>query len=268
MQRFAPTCSALEGYEERLAGPVRQRHLPPTSVPLILNFGPPYLLLDPRIRAGAGASQRSSFVSGLGEAGGMTESTGAALCVQVDLTPLGARRILGVPMRELEDREVALADVLGAAVARLEERLDAQPTGRPASRSSRRSSAVGSARARCRRGPTSCGRGGGSRRRAAGFASTSLPPSSRCSRKHLLAQFREHVGPAPKTAARHRALQPPPALLGREPHAELGGAGVPLRLRRPVALSPRSPATRRLHAAELAAPSPVTFVQDALAAAS
>ena len=73
--------SVLEGYEEQMRAPVRQHHLPPVFVPVIINFGPPYRLLDPadarRSRASAG------FVSGLGEAGGMTESDGWPTCVQV-----------------------------------------------------------------------------------------------------------------------------------------------------------------------------------------
>ncbi len=265
-EALRPHVLALEGYEERLAGPVRQRHLPPTSVPLILNFGPPYLLLDPQDPSGVGASHLS-FVSGLGEAGGLTESTGAARCVQVDLTPLGARRILGVPMRELEDRVVRLADVLGPAVGRLEARLDAAadwetrleiveafllrrlgastPTRPDVAWAWRRLEETG-------------GR----------IRIDELARELRCSRKHLLAQFREHVGPGPKTAARLVRFNRLLMLLRREPHAEWSelafrcGYADQSHLYREV---------RRLAGCtppELAAPSPVTFVQDALAAAS
>ena len=56
-----------------------------------------------------------------------TEFVGAAGGVQVDLTPLGARRILGLPMEELTNRVVALEDVLGRGAAELVERLAEAP---------------------------------------------------------------------------------------------------------------------------------------------
>ena len=38
---------------------------------------------------------------------------GSARCLQVDLTPLGARRLVGMPMSELANRTVPIDDVLG-----------------------------------------------------------------------------------------------------------------------------------------------------------
>ena len=89
----------LEDYEERVAEPVRHHHLPPTFVPLILNFGPPYRVFDPADPAAC--AEHGSFVGGLGEGRAVTESSGTARCVQVNLTPLAARRLLGVPMHEV-----------------------------------------------------------------------------------------------------------------------------------------------------------------------
>ena len=188
--------------------------------------------------------------------------------MQVNLTPLGARRILGVPMHELENREVALERRARARVERLEERLfetrdwetrlvlvEMLPrgaAGRSAAGASRRRLGVAAA--------------GGDR--AAGSASTRWPASSRCSRKHLVAQFREHVGPPPKTAARILRFNHLLRLLDRRPRlgwAELAArcgyydqAHLNREVRRLAGCTPR----------ELAGEPPVTFVQDALAAAS
>jgi AraC-like DNA-binding protein len=255
----------LEGYEERAAAPVRRRHLPATFVPLILNFGAPWRLFDPADQRRV--VEQSSFVSGLGEAGGMTEAAGEALCVQVNLTPLGARRILGVPMHELENVEVGLDDVFGRDAERLEERLfeapdwearlelveafltarlDAAPPTRPdVVRAWRRLEETG-------------GR----------LRVEALAAELRCSRKHLASQFREHVGPSPKTAARILRFNRLLRVLGREPRpgwAELAAscgyadqAHLSREVRRLAGCTPR----------ELAGDAPVTFVQDALAAAS
>jgi AraC-like DNA-binding protein len=69
----------------------------------------------------------AAFVGGLADRPTDTEFVGAAGGVQVDLTPLGARRILGLPMEELTNRVVALEDVLGRGTAELVERLAEAP---------------------------------------------------------------------------------------------------------------------------------------------
>ena len=53
---------------------------------------------------------------------------GTARCLQVDLAPLAARRLLGVPMGELANRSVDLGDVMGPAAAELAERIDCAGT--------------------------------------------------------------------------------------------------------------------------------------------
>jgi AraC-like DNA-binding protein len=52
-------------------------------------------------------------------------SSGDARCIQVDLTPQAARRFLRCDLSDLVDRTLDLADIIGAEVARLEDRLDA-----------------------------------------------------------------------------------------------------------------------------------------------
>ena len=209
----------LEGFEEQSRAPVRHHHLPPVFVPVIINLGSPYRLFDPADERPL-ARPRVGFVSGLGEAGGMTESDGAARCVQVNLTPLGARSILGVPMHELENQVVPLDDVLGPGVEQLEERLfeaSDWETRLDARRGFPRSPAGGHARAqaRCRQG-AAAPRGDrrpdsrrGARRRAPLQPKASARPVPRARR----------AGPEDGRAA--PPLQPPPP-----PRRERAGAGL------------------------------------------
>jgi AraC-like DNA-binding protein len=258
--------SVLEGYEEQMRAPVRQHHLPPVFVPVIINFGPPYRLLDPADGRPL-ARPRAGFVSGLGEAGGMTESDGAARCVQVNLTPLGARSILGVPMCELEDRVVPLEDLLGPEVERLEERLDEAPDWE-----TRLTLAEAFLAARLEDAPEPRPDVVRALRRLeetdGRIRVEALAAELRCSRKHLLAQFREHVGPGPKTVARLLRFNRLLRLVAREQEPDWAGlAGrcgyydqshLHREVRRLAGCTP----------GELARRAPVTFVQDALAASA
>jgi AraC-like DNA-binding protein len=84
----------------------------------IVCFGVPYRL---------DGEPFDAFVGGLSDRPLMTEFVGAAGGVQVDLTPLGARRCLALPMDELTNRVVTLEDVLGQAAPLLAEQLYEAP---------------------------------------------------------------------------------------------------------------------------------------------
>jgi AraC-like DNA-binding protein len=192
----------LEDYEERVDAPVRQRHLPVAFVPLILNFGPSYRLLDPV--DSTLAARYGSFTAGLSESVAVTESSGTARCIQLNLTPLGARRLLGVPMHELTDRVVSLADVLGRAADRLEEHV-AEAAGADARLALveafllARLADVAPARPDVTYAWRRLEESAGCLRIGA------LAAELGCSRKHLTMQFREQVGLPPKAVAQlHR----------------------------------------------------------------
>ena len=106
-----------EGFSQRAAGPVRFLELPCTYVPVIVDLGAGWSLSDPR-RPDEPPTWKGSFVAGLTDGPVRVEHPGEAECLQVDLTPLAARRLLGVPMDELANRTVDLGDVLGAPAAR------------------------------------------------------------------------------------------------------------------------------------------------------
>lgn len=118
-----PFVRGYTGWDETVPGPMRRREVPRASVPLIVSFGPPFVLRDPS-DAARGPQRLTSFVAGLHDRATHVEHAGESSGVQIDLTPLGARRVLGFPLREIANETVALEDALGApAAAELAERL-------------------------------------------------------------------------------------------------------------------------------------------------
>jgi AraC-like DNA-binding protein len=188
------------GWSETMApGPIR-RELPTTKVPLIFNFGAPYRVGGPGAPIER-ADVQGSFVAGLYDCFAETQATGPTAGVQVDLTPLGAVRLLGVPMEELTGRSVALDEVLGrdgrTLLARLVE-------GRGWER---RFALVDAAlQARLARAPEPAAPVAWAWRRleASGGTAAIAPLAAAVgwSQKHLIERFRRHLGMAPKRLAR------------------------------------------------------------------
>jgi AraC-like DNA-binding protein len=99
------------GYSERTNGPSRRREFAVPFVVLIIEFGPPIRVLvsgDERL----GSSHVGGFVAGLDERFAVCEHDGFQQGVQINLTPIGARLVLGLPMSELAGRVVSVLDVL------------------------------------------------------------------------------------------------------------------------------------------------------------
>jgi AraC-like DNA-binding protein len=63
------------------------------------------------------------FAAGLHDAYALIEPVGPTAGVQIDLTPLAARRLFGVPMQELANRAAPLDDLLGGRAGVLRDRL-------------------------------------------------------------------------------------------------------------------------------------------------
>jgi AraC-like DNA-binding protein len=194
-----PHVTGIQGYVEEGSAPVVRKELPSGIVPLILVFGPGFNLHDdeaPRMRPLA-----RSFVAGLTDRHALVGSVGQALCMQVDFTPLGARRFLGVELGALVGGIHDLAAIVGASADRLEERLHDAPDW------PQRFSIVESLLAeRLSR------HGAGHRlveaawveieRRRGNIRVGDLAARLDCSRKHLVALFRREIGLPPKTFAR------------------------------------------------------------------
>jgi AraC-like DNA-binding protein len=99
-------------FAERTAGPRHRRELPFGGVPIILSFGERV-----RISSATGHGEYTSFVAGVHEIPVDTSHAGTLRCIQVDLSPLGAYQLFGLPMSELHDR-VAPLDALDGPVWR------------------------------------------------------------------------------------------------------------------------------------------------------
>jgi AraC-like DNA-binding protein len=96
------------GYEERTTLPVIFRELPCTFVPIIIDLDVGWT-----VTYGQRPLRLGSFIAGITDGPVLVGHDGSARCLQVDLTPLGARRLVGVPMSELANRTVPIDDVLG-----------------------------------------------------------------------------------------------------------------------------------------------------------
>jgi AraC-like DNA-binding protein len=113
------------GYVERSATPLRRRQVPHGGVVLILSFGDSIEIsneLSPRPR------RFRSFIAGIHDAHVVTEYAGHQHGVQVDLTPLGAHRLLGIPMRELANNVVELDALRGREIEHLIDQLASDAT--------------------------------------------------------------------------------------------------------------------------------------------
>ena len=78
-------------------------------VPLVISFGDPFEIALGR--APTSDDRYTSFTSGLYPGHVLINSTGGAECIQIDFTPLGARRFFGLPMHEISGRMVKLEEL-------------------------------------------------------------------------------------------------------------------------------------------------------------
>jgi AraC-like DNA-binding protein len=101
------------GYTERTRGPSQRRELPVPFVPVIIELAPPIRVYDYG-QERRWSSHRGGFVAGLDGRYTLCAHDGFQHGLQVNLTPLGARLVFGVPMAELSGRAHALVDLLPA----------------------------------------------------------------------------------------------------------------------------------------------------------
>jgi AraC-like DNA-binding protein len=185
-------------YHERTDAPLRRLEVPGGDIPVIVDFGDGWLV-------GQGDTEpvrMGSFAGGLHDGPAIAEHGGRARCMQIDLSPLGARTLLGVPPGELAHQVVALEDLLGADAARLADALDAAGTWtarfhlldrllleRVAATTAELRPDVAHAHRRLTE-------------TAGALPIEQLRRELGCSRRHLSARFREEIGLTPKAFAR------------------------------------------------------------------
>jgi AraC-like DNA-binding protein len=202
------------GYRESSLVPVRRREIPTGDVMLIMSFGP-------RIQV-VGQADCGSFVATVGDTWADTEYVGEQYGFEISMSPLGACQLLGVPLGELAGVTVELADLFGPSAGRLIARLAELPDWPQRfalmdtvllgwlerSREPSPIAVYAWQRLADTQGRVPIG---------------TLVDELGCSRRHLLAQFREHVGVGPKSLARVLRCQHAMGLLrlGDRPIAQI-----------------------------------------------
>lgn len=178
---------------------VRERHLPSTEVPLLLNFGVPHRRLNPA-DTHTWTSFDGAWVVGLHESHQLSDAVGERHFMVVRFTPIGAHMFLGVPMHQISNRAVELKDLDSRLARTIESRV-----GVAAGWTERFDAVEAIVAERIAEanmpGALSCA---WNELNAADGRVTlrSLVSQVECSHRTLIAQFRDCIGLAPKTAAR------------------------------------------------------------------
>jgi AraC-like DNA-binding protein len=211
--RLRPYVDRYLGYREQAAHPVVRREVAGAFVVLILGWGAPLDVTDPRAAA-AGAYGVNAFVAGPFDGYCTTRTVGAGAGVQVLLGPPAARRLLGLPLGELANRAVPV-DGLDRWLVRLRDELAVLPdwTGRFARLDAAfadRLAGAGPVDRRLSRAWRLLEASGG----LVGVGA--LADEVGWSRRHLAAVFRREFGLPPKTAGRLLRFQRAYATLGRQ----------------------------------------------------
>ena len=123
--RSAGLIAGMTGYREQARGRFHQCEAAPLVMPLIISLGSPFLIALGR--EPDASDRQPSFAAGLYAGPVHIESDGAAECVQVDFTPLGAYRFFGGAVVDLAERLIDIGDLLGHDGRQLRERLGATP---------------------------------------------------------------------------------------------------------------------------------------------
>lgn len=126
MAALRPFAREFVGWNEALAVPLCRRELPTEEVPLIINFGAPFHLFAPGSHRRA--AEVRSLVTGAYDTYQIVESRGPSSGVQVNLTLLGMRLLVGRPIEDMTNQAIAPEDVFGAFARDLTERLYEAPS--------------------------------------------------------------------------------------------------------------------------------------------
>jgi AraC-like DNA-binding protein len=123
LRPFAAWCT---GYRQAGVAPARHRGLPSPWLTLIVTLDDPLTIArhpDPR----QAASSHDTLLGGLHTSPALITHEGRQSGIQLGLTPLGARALLGLPAAELANIDVEASDVLGGLAGELRERVTAAP---------------------------------------------------------------------------------------------------------------------------------------------
>jgi AraC-like DNA-binding protein len=196
--RLRPYVHGYFATSSSLGRPARERHLPASEVPMVLNFGAPHTRVD--ARSGSGLQRLDhAWVKGLQTHHHLSEAIGERCFMVVRFTPLGAHLFFHLSMDSLTDRAVPLEQV--------DPRIDSLVSDRVmvargwAERFDAMERLIGSRVARYVVPPHIERAWNGLVRTWGQTPVGSLAADAGCSHRHLIQQFRTCVGLPPKKVA-------------------------------------------------------------------
>jgi AraC-like DNA-binding protein len=206
------------GWWEHRTTPLYRREVPSAEVPLIINFGAPIRLFDVVDRTRS--TELASFATGAYDSHVIVEANGSQGGMQIDFTILGMRLFLGQPLADLTNRGVGLEDIFGVDGRRVTMELHDAGTWQDRFDLLDREIGARIAAAKKPAPEVLC-----TWKRivdSGGLVSIgALVAETGWSQKHLISQFREHIGLAPKTLARVMRFGRAVDRLRRGKHASL-----------------------------------------------
>jgi AraC-like DNA-binding protein len=125
--RLRPFVSGYAGYRQEGVAPARHRGLPSPELTFIVTLDDP-LAIDAHPDPGQPAGSYDTLLGGLHTSPALVSHQGRWSGVQLGLTPLGARALLGLPAAGLANWDAEATDVIGGFAAQLRERVVGQPT--------------------------------------------------------------------------------------------------------------------------------------------
>jgi AraC-like DNA-binding protein len=229
-----PLVAWYSGYRQSGVPPARHRGLPSPYLTLIVTLDDPLVVAEHPDPCQP-ASRHGVLVGGLHTVPALITHEGRQSGVQLQVTPLGARALLGLPAGELAGLDLEADDVLGPFAAELRDRVRAAATW--AERFAVLDDLL-SRRAGLQQGPLGPPRPEVTYAWRALLASRGAVPIGELARetgwtsRHLGARFRDEFGLTPKAAARvvrfdraRRLLQGRVAAGGAPALADLAAAG-------------------------------------------
>jgi AraC-like DNA-binding protein len=207
------------GYRQRDVPPGRHLGLPSPFLTVIFTLDEPLRIaqhVDPRRSPG----EYVTMLGGLHVSPAVIEHDGAQSGIQLQLSPLGARGLFGLPAGELAGLDVCASELLGRFALDVQERLRTAASWSDRFRLLDR--LVGQRLEPMRRPPAEVCRAWGLLRRSGGRANiASVAAEVGWSDRHLARQFQLEVGLTPKAAARVIRFDRARRLIGARPGADV-----------------------------------------------